>query len=72
MAHIREIISTAIGQAAATRVYEGNMRFDLMFRYPEKYRNSVDTINNILLTTPTGALFHLAISPRSSSVRAHP
>ncbi len=59
VAHIQEIITTAIGQEAATRVYEGNKRFDLTFRYPEQYRNSVDTIKNILLTTPTGALIPL-------------
>ncbi len=59
VAHIQEIITTAIGQEAATRVYEGNKRFDLTFRYPEKYRNSVDTIKNILLTTATGALIPL-------------
>ncbi|MBS0182669.1 MAG: efflux RND transporter permease subunit [Nitrospira sp.] len=59
VAHIQEIITTAIGQEAATRVYEGQKRFDLTFRYPEKYRNSVETISNILLTTPTGALIPL-------------
>jgi len=59
VAHIQEIITTAIGQEAATRVYEGNKRFDLTFRYPEKYRNSVETIRNILLTTATGALIPL-------------
>ena len=59
VAHIQEIITTAIGQEAATRVYEGNKRFDLTFRYPEPYRNSVETIKNILLTTPTGALIPL-------------
>lgn len=59
VAHIQEIITTAIGQEAATRVYEGQKRFDLTFRYPEKYRNSVQTIGNILLTTATGALIPL-------------
>ena len=59
VAHIREIISTAIGAEAATRVYEGQKRFDLILRYPEKYRNSVETIRNILLTTATGALIPL-------------
>lgn len=59
VAHIQEIITTAIGQEAATRVYEGNKRFDLTFRYPEKYRNSVETIRNILLTTANGALIPL-------------
>jgi cobalt-zinc-cadmium resistance protein CzcA len=59
VAHIQEIITTAIGQEAATRVYEGNKRFDLTFRYPEEYRNSVETIRNILLTTANGALIPL-------------
>ena len=59
VASIQEIITTAIGQEAATRVYQGNKRFDLTFRYPEQYRNSVETIKNILLTTANGALIPL-------------
>jgi cobalt-zinc-cadmium resistance protein CzcA len=60
VAHIREIITTAIGAEAATRVYEGQRRFDLILRYPEQYRDSVETISNILLTTASGALIPLA------------
>ncbi|WP_447978924.1 efflux RND transporter permease subunit [Candidatus Nitrospira bockiana] len=59
VAHIREIITTAIGAEAATRVYEGQRRFDLILRYPEQYRNSVETISNILLTSASGALIPL-------------
>jgi cobalt-zinc-cadmium resistance protein CzcA len=59
VAQIREIITTAIGADAATRVYEGQRRFDLILRYPEPYRDSVDTISNILLTTAAGALIPL-------------
>jgi len=59
VAHIREIISTAIGSGTATRVYEGQKRFDLILRYPEQYRDSVTTISNILLTTVSGALVPL-------------
>jgi len=59
VAHVQEIITTAIGQEAATRVYEGQKRFDLTFRYPEKYRDSVQTISDILLTSATGALIPL-------------
>jgi cobalt-zinc-cadmium resistance protein CzcA len=59
VAHIREIITTAIGEEPATRVYEGQRRFDLILRYPEKYRDSVEDIRNILLTTATGALIPL-------------
>ena len=50
VAHIREIISTAIGAQAATRVYEGQKRFDLILRYPQTYRNSWKR-GNILMTT---------------------
>jgi cobalt-zinc-cadmium resistance protein CzcA len=60
VADVREIISTAIGGRAATRVYEGQQRFDLFVRFQEQYRNSAETISNILLTDAAGALIPLA------------
>ena len=60
VADVRQIITTAIGGKAATRVYEGQQRFDLVVRFPEQYRNSVETISNILLTDGAGALIPLA------------
>jgi heavy metal efflux system protein len=59
VADVREIITTAIGGSAATRVYEGHQRFDLFVRFPEQYRNSVETISNILLTDASGAVIPL-------------
>ncbi len=56
---VKEIIDTAIGGRAATRVYEGHHRFDLTLRYPEPYRDSVEAISNILLTAGDGALVPL-------------
>lgn len=60
VADVREIITTAIGGRAATRVYEGQQRFDLFLRFPEQYRNSAETISNIQLSDGTGALIPLA------------
>ena len=60
VADVRQIITTAIGGQAATRVYEGQQRFELVVRFPEQYRNSVETISNILLTDGAGALIPLA------------
>ncbi|ULA65316.1 MAG: Cation efflux system protein CzcA [Nitrospira sp.] len=57
---VRDIISTAIGGEAATRVYEGQQRFDLVVRFPEQYRDSAETISNILVTGGDGALIPLA------------
>jgi cobalt-zinc-cadmium resistance protein CzcA len=59
VADVQEIISTAIGGEPATRVYEGQRRFDLILRFPEPYRNSVETIRNILVRTASGALIPL-------------
>ncbi len=60
VADVREVITTAIGGREATRVYEDQRRFDLFVRFPEPYRNSVETISNILLTDAAGALLPLA------------
>jgi heavy metal efflux system protein len=60
VADVREIITTAIGGQAATRVYEGQQRFDLFVRFPEQYRDSAETISNILITDGAGALLPLA------------
>jgi cobalt-zinc-cadmium resistance protein CzcA len=57
---VREIIATAIGGQVATRVYEGQQRFDLVVRFPKQYRDSVETISNILLSDGSGALIPLA------------
>ena len=60
VADVREIITTAIGGEVATRVYEGQQRFDLAVRFPEQYRDSVETISNIRVSDRAGALIPLA------------
>ena len=60
VADVREIIATAIGGEAATRVYEGQQRFDLVVRFPEQYRDSIETISNIKVSDQAGALIPLA------------
>lgn len=56
---VRDIIATAIGGDVATRVYEGQQRFELVVRFPEQYRDSAETISNILVTGRDGALIPL-------------
>jgi cobalt-zinc-cadmium resistance protein CzcA len=60
VADVRQLITTAIGGQAATRVYEGQQRFELVVRFPEQYRDSIDTISNILMSDGAGALIPLA------------
>ncbi len=60
VADIQDIIATAIGGKAATTVYEGQQRFDLIVRFPEQYRNSIETISNILVSDASGGLIPLS------------
>ena len=57
---VNDMIETAIGGKVATQVFEGERRFEAVVRLPERYRNSVETISNILLTSQTGAQARLA------------
>ena len=54
VADVQEIIETAIGGKAATQVFEGEKRFDVLLRFPEDKRNSIETIGNILVNSPRG------------------
>jgi cobalt-zinc-cadmium resistance protein CzcA len=52
---VNEVIETAIGGKQASTVYEGERRFPLVLRYPASYRNKIDAIENIVLSSPNGA-----------------
>jgi cobalt-zinc-cadmium resistance protein CzcA len=54
VADVQEIIETAIGGKEATDVFEGEKRFALLLRFPENKRNSVESIGNILVVSPSG------------------
>jgi cobalt-zinc-cadmium resistance protein CzcA len=52
---VNDVIAAAVGGKPATEIYEGERRFEAVVRYPERFRNSVESIRSILLETPTGA-----------------
>jgi heavy metal efflux system protein len=53
-ADVNATIQAAVGGAAVTQIIEGDRRFDLTVRFPERYRNGPDAIRGILLPTPDG------------------
>jgi len=55
VADVQAIIETAIGGKVATQVYEGERRFNMTLRFPEKYRNNIEAIRDIELISPNGA-----------------
>ncbi len=52
---VHDVIETAIGGKIATEIFEGERRFSAAVRLPEDFRNSVEKIEAIMLTSPNGA-----------------
>ena len=52
VADVNELIETAIGGKAITKVFEGERRFVLRLRFPEHFRDDVESIRDLLLRPP--------------------
>ncbi len=52
VADVQEIIETAVGGKVATQVIEGQIRTDLVVRFPEEARHDIASIKNILVSAP--------------------
>ncbi len=55
VADIHDVIETAVGGKVATEIFEGERRFSAAVRFPENFRDDIDAIGNILITSPNGA-----------------
>ncbi|MFH1969335.1 MAG: CusA/CzcA family heavy metal efflux RND transporter [Verrucomicrobiota bacterium] len=54
VADINTIIETAVGGKVATTVMEGQMRFAVLVRFPEKDRRDLAALKHILIPSPAG------------------
>lgn len=52
---VQNIVEIAIAGKAASQFYEGNKSFNISIRLPEDKRNSIETMENILIPTGNGA-----------------
>lgn len=52
---VNAVVQAAVGGQAVTQVYEGERLFDLVVRFLPEFRQDVDSIGNILVSTPKGA-----------------
>jgi len=55
VADVNAVVQAAVGGQAVTQVYEGEKLFDLVVRFLPEFRQDVDMIGNILVSTPGGA-----------------
>ncbi len=54
VAHVRELVETAIGGATATKILDGSRRFDVVVRFPDAIRGDPSALAGLLLTAPGG------------------
>jgi len=57
---VNDLLETAVGGKVATEIFEGERRFPGVVRLPESFRNNVEAISNILITSRNGAQARLA------------
>ena len=60
VADINELIETAVGGKVATTMIEGQMRFAVLVRFPEKDRNDIEALGRLLVPAPDGTRVPLA------------
>jgi cobalt-zinc-cadmium resistance protein CzcA len=52
---VEAVVQAAVGGQAVTQVYEGEKHFDLTVRWLLPYRNSIEAIREITVSTPDGS-----------------
>jgi cobalt-zinc-cadmium resistance protein CzcA len=57
---VNDIIETAIGGRVASEIFEGERRFSAVVRLPENFRNNIEAISNIILSSSNGAVARLS------------
>ncbi len=70
VADVNELVEAALGGSAATTVVEGQMRFAVLVRYPERFRKDVEALRRILVPAPEGAAVPLGLIADISEVEA--
>ena len=69
---VLDLIEIAVAGKAVGEVFEGVKRFDLNLRFPEEYRNSPESIGNLLVTAPNGQKVPLAQLVKKIAVEEGP
>ncbi len=54
LADVQNVISSAIGGVTVGQIFEGIRRYDILVRYREQDRNTVEALRNLLISGPNG------------------
>lgn len=56
---VHQLLETGVGGKEVGSVYEGERRFSIAVRVPERYRGDIESIRNLMLRSPGGAMVPL-------------
>ncbi len=68
VAQAQDVIMSAVGGENVTTTIEGRARFPVNVRYPRELRDDIETLQGVLVMTPTGAQIPLAQVAKVESV----
>lgn len=60
MNEVQNFVSTALGGSVAGKLWEGDRSFDVVVRFPESSRETLEEISNLRVPTASGALIPLS------------
>ena len=60
MVDVQSFVSTALGGSVAGKLWEGDRSFDVVVRFPESSRETLEQISNLRVPTSSGALVPLS------------
>ena len=69
VADVQDAIQTAVGGNPVSQILMGEQRFDLVVRYQEPFRSTIDDIANIRILAPSGERVSLGAALRHQSRR---
>jgi cobalt-zinc-cadmium resistance protein CzcA len=59
VADVQQVVRAAVGGEVAGEIFEGIRRFDILVRFEPDARNSMETIEQVLIPTPDGGVLPL-------------
>ena len=65
VADVNDLLETAVGGKVATEIFEGERRFPGVVHLPERFRNNIEAISNILITSEKRCPGAWPMSPKS-------
>jgi cobalt-zinc-cadmium resistance protein CzcA len=54
VADVRQLVDAVVGGIAVSQLIEGQRRFDIVLRLPDRYQRDVESIRSLLLSAPGG------------------